>query len=298
MNIEQLYIDHNIEFVTEGHKHSRPNWTNIECPFCSGNPGYHLGYNIVENYYYCWRCGFHNETEVISEIVSLSKKEAKLLIKKYDGITSTKPAIVKITKNPFKFPTNCTLLEKRHEKYLKNRGFDPLKLSLLWNLKGTSVFSSLDKIDYKHRIIAPIYWDGKVITFQARDITNKHPMKYLACPKNREIIHHKHIIYGKQESWGSTGICVEGITDVWRFGVNSFAVFGIEYTSIQLRLITKQFKRVAVVFDDDKQAIKQANKLIAELQFRGVEAFKIDIKGDPGVMNQEEANYLVKNILK
>lgn len=299
MNIEELYITYNIDFKTEGHKHTRPNWVNTECPFCSGNFGYHLGYNKIENYYYCWRCGFHSNIDVIKEILKVTGKEAHHIIKEYEGIINTKETIVKIQKNkPFKFPTNCTSLEKRHERYLEKRGFDYLKLCILWDLKGTGVISQLDNIEYKHRILAPIYWGDKVVTFQTRDITNKHPMKYLACPKNREIIHHKHILYGKQEFWKDTGICVEGITDVWRFGVNSFAVLGIEYTSIQLRLIAKKFKRVAIVFDDDKQAIKQANKLISELQFRGVDAFKIDIKGDPGNMKQEDANHLVKDIIK
>ena len=42
MDIVQLYQDHNVDFMTEGHPHCRPGWVNTVCPFCTGNPGYHL----------------------------------------------------------------------------------------------------------------------------------------------------------------------------------------------------------------------------------------------------------------
>jgi hypothetical protein len=79
--------------------------------------------------------------------------------------------------------------------------------------------------------------------------------------------------------------------------VESFAVSGIKYTSKQLRLIARLFKRVPVLFDDDPQAIVQANKLIADLKFRGVDAFRVDIKGDPGSLSNKEAAYLRKQLL-
>ena len=154
--------------------------------------------------------------------------------------------------------------------------------------------SKLDDIYYKNRILAPIYWDRKRVSFQTRDITDLHKAKYMACPEDRELIKHKHILYGKQHKWNDTGICVEGITDVWRMGYNAFAVFGIKFTRKQVRQITKHFKRVIILFDDDPQAIKQAKLLKAELLIRGVEAIIEDIKGDPASLMEQDA----KNILK
>ena len=90
---------------------------------------------------------------------------------------------------------------------------------------------------------------------------------------------------------------VEGPTDVWRLGSLAFAVSGIKYTPIQVRNISKAFKQVAIVFDADPQAKIQATKLVAELRFRGVDAFRVDIEGDPGSMKQEDADYLVKNLI-
>jgi hypothetical protein len=80
-------------------------------------------------------------------------------------------------------------------------------------------------------------------------------------------------------------------------GTSSFAVSGIKYTNQQIREIVRVFKRVAIMFDNDPQAKLQATKIVAELRFRGVDAFRVDIKGDPGSMDQKEADYLVKQLL-
>jgi hypothetical protein len=76
------------------------------------------------------------------------------------------------------------------------------------------------------------------------------------------------------------------------------ATFGIKYTKEQLWVIDQTFDRVAVCFDDEPQAVLQANKLVKELVFRGHDAFRVPIVGDPGSMKQSEADYLVKQILK
>jgi hypothetical protein len=80
-------------------------------------------------------------------------------------------------------------------------------------------------------------------------------------------------------------------------GTSSCAVSGIKYTPKQVRLLAKIFKRIAVMFDDDPQAKIQANKIVAELKFRGVDAFRVDVEGDPGGMKQSDADYLVKNLI-
>jgi hypothetical protein len=182
---------------------------------------------------------------------------------------------------------------------LEKRGFDPEYLEKEWNLLGTGPVSLLDNINYKHRIIIPFLWNNSQVSFDSRDITGKHTSKYMACPKNREQIPHKEILYGKQSKWGNTGICVEGPTDVWRFGTRSFATSGIKYTNYQTRIIAKTFSRVAVCFDGgETQATNQARILIGELKFRGVDAFMVNIDGDPGSMKQSEADYLVKQLTK
>ena len=302
MDIIKLYQDFGINYQTEGHKHTREGWVNTECPICppGGNPGLHLGYNIDGNFFSCWRHGHSTIYDALSALLKITNyKELKAIIAQYDTITlKSKEPIIKIRTKAFKLPSNCEPLQANHRHYLEKRNFDPDYLEKTWKLLGTGVYSKLDNIDYKFRIIIPFIWEGKQVSFDSRDITGKDPGRYKACPKDRELIPHKEIIYGKQECWKETIVLVEGPTDVWRFGINSCAVSGIKYTPKQVRVIANTFKRVVVCFDDDPQAKVQANKIIAELKFRGVDAFRVDIEGDPGSMKQEDADYLVKQLMK
>jgi len=299
MDIVQLYQDYSVDHMTEGHKHCRPGWVNTPCPFCTGNAGYHLGFELDGNYYYCWRCGWHPIVPTLSKLLNVGTTEVNRIIQPYGLLVPrVKEATVKVRMKAHRMPSSTGPLQRNHIKYLESRNFDPKRLERTWNLVGTGPVSLLDRLDYKLRIIIPVLWDSQAVTFTSRDITDRQALRYRACPKDRELIHHKHLLYGKQEDWLPTGICVEGPTDVWRLGVYSFCTFGIQYTHEQLRLMAKTFERIAVVFDDDVQAIVQANKLVGELKFRGVDAFRVPIPGDPGSMDQTEADYLIKNIIK
>jgi hypothetical protein len=300
MNIEKFYRDYSIRYVSAGeHKHAREGWINIECPFCTGNAGYHLGFDLNSPKFVCWRCGGHSIPNTIAALLNLNWKEVYPILKQYDSNTQkhAPEKQIKIRRKILKFPEPLISLNSKHRDYLEGRGFDPDWLIEEYDLKGTGPMALLEKLNYKHRIVIPYYWDSKVVSFDTRDITGKAQNKYQACPDDREVIPHKSILYGRPDKWKEVGICVEGSSDVWRFGFNSFAVSGIKYTPAQVRVIANTFKRVPVVFDDDPQAKVQANKLVAELKFRGIDAFRIDIKGDPGAMSQTEANYLVKQLI-
>ena len=299
MKIEELYQDYNVDYLTEGHRHCRPGWANTSCPFCSGNPGYHLSFNMKHNYFICWRCGWHNNIQTISALLGVRFSDAQDIIKEYGGKSNKADLIIlkKAGGKPHQLPSNSMPLLTNHKKYLEKRNFNPNKLEKKWGILGTGPLSMLDDINFKHRIVIPIIWDGQQVSFQTRAISNSN-LKYITCPKDREIIEHKHILYGKQEAWGDVGICVEGVTDVWRFGSISFSTFGISYTTQQVRQIKNNFKKVIVIFDSDPQAQVQANKLVNELVFKGVNAFNIKIDGDPAEMNQKNANKLIKKVVR
>jgi hypothetical protein len=271
----------------------------VECPFCTGNPGLHLGATLDGKIFYCWRCGVKFPDQVVAKLLHVSLKSAQQLIYDYAGVSHVQnKELSRVQTKAYRLPSNTVPLLEHHKTYLEKRRFDADKIEQVWELMSTGPISLLDGINYSHRIVAPIYWSSRPVTFQARDTTGKHPLKYMACPTEREYVHHKHIIYRHPSSTKDTGICVEGITDTWRFGVDAFATFGIEYTKQQIRLISELFNRVGICFDGgETQALKQANKLIAELRFRRVDAFRVDIKGDPGDLDQNEADYIVKQII-
>ncbi|MFZ2799119.1 MAG: hypothetical protein WAZ30_02760, partial [Syntrophorhabdus sp.] len=89
MDIERLYRDFGVDYASEGHRHARPGWINASCPFCTGNPGYHLGFDLDGNYYYCWRCGWHPIIQTISKLTNISEPEVRKFIKQY-GLTVPK----------------------------------------------------------------------------------------------------------------------------------------------------------------------------------------------------------------
>ena len=307
MKIKQLYDDFHINYVMENdeHRHARPGWVNTECVFCAGdNPGYHLGYNLDDNYFYCWRCGHHQTKKTLTKLLSVEYDTVSDIIKRYTG--GVKKAIRHKDKNApaskqFSLPTGCGPMLRSHEQYLLSRRFDPDKLRKIWGLLGTGPVSNLDGADYKLRIIAPIKWDGRIVSFQGRDITDRHPHKYKTCSKERETIHHKKILYGLQSYWKQTGIIVEGITDVWRFGPIASATFGIKFSTTQARIIAKSFKRIFIIYDPEPQAQQQARRLQREVKGfaknPNVIVYNI-IDIDPGSMDQTEANYLIKQLLR
>jgi hypothetical protein len=190
-------------------------------------------------------------------------------------------------------------LKRNHRKYLEKRGFDPDWLTDEYKIMGTGPAAKLGNIDFRFRILTPIYWEGKLVSFQTRDVTGKSGLKYITCPRKREIIHHKHIIYScpTQLFW-EWGIAVEGKFDVWRFGHPAFATFGIEYTREQVRVIAGLFKMVFTAFDPDPQAQRKAEELRGELRFRGVECHNIKLPVDPGDLPQDEADYIVKQLMR
>ena len=301
MKIEKLLTDYGIDFATT-HKNIRDGWIGLpDCPFCGSSDKYHLGYSLDENYFSCWQCGGHGVEYTLQKILHISRDKAVELIRKYGGKTKEKrkPAKIKAGSQRFKLPPGQLNITPRHEAYLRGRGFDDVDaLVNQWGLMGTAPIAKIDQLNYGNRILAPIFWGTQIVSFQARDITGQAFAKYMACPPEREIISHKHVLYGIPGYWGKKGICVEGIVDVWRFGVDSFATLGIKYTRQQLKTIKDHFEEITVIYDPEKQAQIQARKLVNELKFNGVKAKTLNIHSDPGDLSQEEADIIVEELLK
>lgn len=296
MDIIRLYTDNRIPFITEG-KNVGDGWVNITCPFCD-DPSEHLGYNTSMDYYRCWRCGWHPTNKVVSKILNISTALTHETLKQYGGEYKKQIKEEHQQIRPFVFPSGVTSLQRQHKQYLENRGFDPARIERIWKLMGTGPVSMLDDIDYKHRIIAPILWEGETVSFQSRSLSDKAELRYKACSKEREVLHHKDILYHQIDRETKIGICTEGITDVWRMGENSFATFGIGYTEKQVTCISKLFSVVFIIYDPEPLAQKQAERLKNELRFRGVKTELITIdSSDPASMKQEDANYLVKQLI-
>lgn len=291
LDIIKLYSDNGIDFAEDGEKHCRPGWVQVPCPFCTGNPGYHLGFNVNSGYFHCWRCGAKHMDYAISRIINISRVQAKKLIKEYQVGRPYHHQKTKVTidKKKFRFPISTRPLDINHKKYLRKRGFNPDELEEEWDLMGTGPVARLGNIDYRFRVIAPVTYEDEIVTFQGRDITGKHKLKYMACPKDREVVHHKHLVYGLDKCKKDLAVVVEGITDVWKLGPGAVATFGIEYKRQQVTLLCERFDKFVIMFDDDPQAIRQSNKLANDLSFHGKKVFSVaGISGDPGEFTKDQ----------
>lgn len=305
-DILEIYRRYHVPYVTSGDRHTSRGWANTYCPFCTGSTGYHLGVHLTELWWNCWRCGRHGAIDTIAALCHLSKQQAKEVYHSLARIpTSTvrlardQKTQAKVSINRYRRPSYVSKMSRNHLHYLESRGFDPEEIAFEWGVLGTGPISHLDNIDLRNRLFIPIYWEGKEVSFQCRDITGRAELKYITCPERREAVHHKHILYGIQERWQNVGIAVEGVTDCWRLGTAAFALFGIQYKAEQIIEIKKHFKRVMVVFDPEKTANRQAEKLVWQLRALGMQSELITIPAgnDPGSMNQDDADHLVRELL-
>ena len=303
MSIEKLLDDYNITYVTEGHKHSTAGWVNINCPFCKGSQDFHMGIREEMTGCHCWRCGGHSFADTLGKILSITKNEAWHVIQKYNkdilminrGVAEPRVAI-----NPLKYPKPNIKLNKFGKQYLQNRGFNPDYIEEQWGVLQTSPISILDGIFYGNRILIPIKWNGKTVSFQTRDMTGLHNLKYITCPMKREIIHHKNILYCNQESLEKSKIIiiVEGVFDVWKFGEHSCAIFGTSFKMEQVLQLSKYDAKFFIVFDNEYPAQVQARKLSVKLKTLGKVVYVDSVGTDPGDMSISDANHYVKNLTK
>lgn len=292
-DVKSFFQAYGIEYKTEGHKHCRPGWIQTECPFCIGNPGYHLGYELSNGWWNCWRCGYHKTWDVLIALLG-SKKLAKDALHKFQTIDVIENK-VKIRGKKLELPIGLQPLTKRAQAYLEHRKFDPDLLETLWKLQSTGNIGP-----HKFRIYIPIYLQGHVVSWQCRDITEKSNVRYLGQSQDKEILSNKETLYGIDSVTGDSCVVVEGVTDVWRLGPGAVATFGVKYTSAQVKMLIKRFKRIHILFDPpDPQAQIQAEKLANTLSKFGREAvlWNVDSDVDPGDMEQDDADAFMRDAL-
>ena len=306
MDVIKLYNDFNIPYLTEGHAHCMDGWVSTPCPLCSGNPGYHLGYNLQGDYFVCWRCGWHPVDKVLEALIHVSRSEAKDLIVRYMGRTkSRKKRVLKAqtaSRSKLKYPSLIGKLRAGHLNYLRKRGFVANIIVGHYQLQATGPISLLGKMSLPWRLIVPIIFNEKAISWQSRAIRDyalnnpKQKLKYITCPKEYEVMHHKHILYGYDQA-KAFDYCIvcEGVFDVWRLGAPAIATFGTKYKMQQLKLL-KGFKTVFIAYDPDPAGMINAKKMQAQLRWAGVKAFIMDMCCDPGGMTNEEANQFLNRI--
>jgi len=296
MNIDMaaLLKAHSVEYITGRDPHCTPGWINMRCPFCDDH-GRHLGWNLRGQYFNCWKCGGHGVDDVLAEILEIAEREVWAVKKRYDmrpGARLVEEPAEIVRPVEVVVPGGPPLIA--HLEYLTSRNYDAAYLQRVWSVTFTD---HLARGTDKFRVVCPIWHDGRVVSWQGRDITGKSPLRWKSCPKELEARDHKHCLGGQQLVPGDSVAVVEGFTDAWRMGPGAVCTFGTDYLAAQV-LLLRAYRRRFVILDSaekDPNAAAQAERLAAMLSAFPGETVMVELDGgDPGDMAQADADYLME----
>ena len=286
MNFEKLFTDYKIEYSTKVNK----GWVNVECPFCySSTHQKHLGFNPYGDYCHCWKCGGKNIRVTLSRLLSIPSNYVDDVMRDYRGRNIQLNNLNKKSKtiHRLELPTDTFLPIER--KYLKGRNFNPKYLHDKYKIVGGGITGK-----WKYRIIIPLILNGKIVSWTARSILSKERLSELDIPRYKNLSIEESIINPK-ETWynldnchGDSVVILEGCVDVIRFGDNSICSLGTSVTQEQIRVIQSRFRKVYILFDNEKEAQEKARKLGLNLSSVGLEVEIIDAFGDFGKNDMAE----------
>jgi len=279
--------DYGIEYVTSGHEHCTSTFPiQTNCPL-AGTTNYHLG--LSPNGNSCWKCGGgHSIYSLLEAWTAHGSNDLKKLMSKYgQGQINLSKTILRSDRSKLlKLP--LMKLAKSHANYLEKRRFNTEQLRLKYELRSIMPIG-----DYGGRIYIPVVINGKTVSFTTRTIADIKP-KYIHCPDHESIVPVKDCLYGIDHCKNNYVIMTEGVTDVWRIGDNSVALFGKTLSDKQLYTTVKKFTKIFIMLDPD--ALIQAKKIQQKLSpYRKTLIVSLKDK-DPGDLTPKEMTETLKSI--
>lgn len=295
MDITAVFRDYNIETSSEKESNNAsPEFIQTRCIFCE-DPSDHLGWHVSGKFVNCWRCGGHSIESALRRLLNLSWGQVNALIRQYEEQGSLS---VRMGLNERKKPRAKKIelpghpLDNQHIRYLERRGFDPEYLAKKYGLLGTGIAG-----EWKYRIIIPIYFRGRLVSFQGRDITDRQRLRYKSLGIEKSVMHYKHTLYNIDNCTGDCAVVFEGPFDVWRWGVGGVATYSTAITEWQIRLLSR-YKRVFFMFDSEPEAQELALKAGRKLASMGVkvEVRDLELERDPAELTDLEVRELRKDL--
>jgi DNA primase len=288
----RFFNTYGIQYWTEG-PNCQEGWINITCPMpnCSDTTN-HLGINSYNAYAHCWICGGHKLETIISKLLNVTYDEAIKIILEFEGRVQAVQRLNKKVPLATKVELPGEALGKKHKRYLVKRNFDPEKLEKEFHLTGTGIIGI-----WKFRIIIPLFYKERLVSFIGRDITGLSEIRYKNLSKEKSIIDPKECLYDLDNCKKNYVGAVEGIFDKWRMGKNWVATLGTSLTQRQIKLLSK-FEKVFIMFDSEEEAQIKAKRLGSLLSSLGskVEIIDIETGDDPANLTDEEALEINKEL--
>lgn len=299
IDIISLLDDQNIEYRESG-KNIGSNFIGVEtCPFCNSG-GFHLGVSKSNKIFNCWVCGEKgNLFKLLKNLLDLDNSEIGKLLNKFGGhFTKVEEQVLS---SKIIFPTHLTKLTNPGKQYLINRGFSPSIIQKKCSVKQTGMLSTLrvgeKSYDIRYRILIPINdRNGICKNWIARDYTGESNIRYKNAPMECSTSPLGELLYGIDKFKGKQVIICEGVFDKIRLGDSALALFGVKFSTSQIRaLVGLNLDQAIVLFDQnaEKTSVSLSNTL---QPFIKTTSFTLK-KGDPADLSEVESQKLVYYLL-
>jgi len=256
--LDELDIDYK-----RGGKNVGSNDINIDCPFCGADK--HLGIAAGAGYVNCWICEFEDAyyenksgdmirpgiVQVLIESTGESWHKIKDILQRngWEPFDSAgKPSELNLA-------DKCHLPKEAHKfdsgahsqaalGYLINRGFSEKTIERY-------KLQIAESGPYSYRLIIPIYFNGELVCYTSRDYTGKQEDRYKNAFFTTSKIRIRDTLYNYDSaSRFKHAYMLEGPTDAWRMGFDSFGVFRSNLSRGQRNLIIEaRFESLTIIFD-------------------------------------------------
>lgn len=291
-SIAEVLASLGVPYVGPEHKHGRPGWVQVDCPWCGPGTGkYHLGISTSTGAAACWRCGRHNTAKVLAKHTRKPVAACRALL---DGAQMVRaPARATGTYRP---PAGVGPLLPGHLAYLERRGFTAAQAQF-WGVQGTGQLVGKWRA-YGWRLFIPIYMAGRPVSWTTRSIKPK-AQRYLSAAATAESYPHKHLLYGADYAWHAC-IVHEGPLDCWATGPGAVALCGTGYTPHQVRALARYAVR-CICFDAEPTAQARARQLARQLAPYPGRTYVVELESghdtasaDPAEVAELRATYLAR----
>jgi len=292
----RLFNDYHIDY-----KRDTDNYVNVNCPFHdNGSRGYKGGFNLTEGFYHCWVCESHSIYKVLKELLSVEYYQVEGILEKYTGNVLVRNKLNKKKASAQKIVLPCDELNKRGRNYLIKRNFDPDYIYEKYKVVGIPFTGR-----YAGRLILPLFYNNRLVSFQARSILSKRKcdeldiLRYESLRIEDSVINPKHILYNLDNCRNDFAIVTEGFFDAIRWGDDCCATLGTSTSPEQRVLLAKRFVKLFIIFDPELEAQERAKKLAKQMAALGVADVQLidtELKHDLGAAREKEIKTIKRSL--
>jgi hypothetical protein len=288
LDLKQVASQLGLRYLTEGDVHCSPGWLQFQCPYCQDRK-YHLGYNLGQGYFHCWACGGRPLFQTLALLLHLPEQAVREVCKAYLKPDGNRLKTAQVAPgSTISLPPNTVPLEEPHKRYLLSRGFDLGELIKVWNVQGTSWWGP-----FTWRILIPIYFGGRLISYTLRAIDKEDNPKYWTHRKGSTST--REVLFGWDLLKAKKAVVVEGPFDAMRLGPGAVATLGLGFSKEQVNLLG-MLDSLFIIFDAERGAYQRAKKMGRKLAgIVETEIIQLD-KGDPADLEQKQADNIMDEL--